>query len=47
MWFNEFDFLLVPVFDSTVPASCEHFAGLMRMPQHRDADSVVRFPLLI
>lgn len=38
---------LVPVFYLAIPASGDHFAGLMRMPEGTDADAVVRLPLLV
>lgn len=38
---------LIPIFNLTIPAGCNQFARLMRMPQCTDADTFMRLPFLI
>lgn len=40
-------FISIPIFDYAVPARCEEFAGLVRVPQGGYADAVMSFPLLV
>lgn len=38
---------LVPVLDEAIPSGRHQFACLVRMPERRDADALVRLPFLV